>query len=194
MITTVSLINICHHIEFQKLFFSWWGLLRSAPLTIFKYAIQYYWLQLPCFTLHSWPSQVALVEKNLPADAGDKRHRFDPWVRKIPWRKAWQPTPVFLSRESHGQRSLVGYSPWGHKETDMTEVTYHTCSHIISLWVTYFITGSLYLFTARGLPLTPAPAAPRPLLWQPVCSLYLWAFFFFPSCIICFVFKILLVV
>ena len=47
------------------------------------------------------------------------------WVRlligKIPWRKAWQPTSVFLPGESHGQRSLVGYSPWGHKESDVTE-------------------------------------------------------------------------
>ena len=50
-----------------------------------------------------------------------KRCRFDPWVGKIPWRRVWQPTPVFLPRESHGQRSLVGYSPWGHKESDMTE-------------------------------------------------------------------------
>ena len=41
-----------------------------------------------------------------------KRHEFHPQVRKIPWRKAWQPTPAFLPRESHGQRSLVGYSPW----------------------------------------------------------------------------------
>ena len=54
-----------------------------------------------------------------------KRCRFDPWVRKIPWRRAWQPTPLFLPGESHGQRSLVGYSPWGHKESDMTEVTEH---------------------------------------------------------------------
>ena len=52
--------------------------------------------------------------------------QFDPWVRKISWRRAWQPTPVFLSGKSHGQRSLVGYSPWGHKESDMTEVTKHT--------------------------------------------------------------------
>ena len=42
-----------------------------------------------------------------------RRHRFDP--RKIPWRRKWQQTPVFLSGKSHGQRSLVGYSPWGHK-------------------------------------------------------------------------------
>ena len=50
-----------------------------------------------------------------------RRCRFDPWVRKIPWRRKWQHIPVFLPRESHGQRSLVGYSPWGHKESDMTE-------------------------------------------------------------------------
>ena len=41
-----------------------------------------------------------------------KRHRFDPWVGKIPWRRKWQPTPIFLPGKSHGQRSLVGYSPW----------------------------------------------------------------------------------
>ena len=49
-----------------------------------------------------------------------RRCGFDPWVRKIPWREKWQPTPVFLPGKSHGQRSLVGYSPWGHKELDMT--------------------------------------------------------------------------
>ena len=50
-----------------------------------------------------------------------RRHGFDPWAGKIPWRRTWQPTPVFLPGESHGQRSLEGYSPWGHKELDMTE-------------------------------------------------------------------------
>ena len=49
---------------------------------------------------------------------------FDPCVRKIPWRSARHPTPVFLPGESHGEScSLVGYSPWGHKESVMTEVT-----------------------------------------------------------------------
>ena len=47
--------------------------------------------------------------------------RFDPWVGKIPWRRAWQPTPVFLPGEFQGQRSLVGYSPWGHEELDTSE-------------------------------------------------------------------------
>ena len=47
--------------------------------------------------------------------------QFDLWVEKIPWRRKWQPTPVFLPGEFHGQRILVGYSPWGHKDLDMTE-------------------------------------------------------------------------
>ena len=50
-----------------------------------------------------------------------RRPRFNPWIRKIPRKKEWQPTPVFLPGESHGQRSLVGYSPWGHKKSNMTE-------------------------------------------------------------------------
>ena len=50
-----------------------------------------------------------------------KRHRFNPWVRKIPWSWKWQPTPVFLPGESPGQRSLVGYSSRGRRKSDMTE-------------------------------------------------------------------------
>ena len=52
-----------------------------------------------------------------------KRGGFDPYAGKIPWRRAWQPTPVFLSGEFHGQRSLAGYSPWGHTELDTTAAT-----------------------------------------------------------------------
>ena len=60
--------------------------------------------------------------KSLPANAGETREcRFDPWVRKIPWSRKRQPTPVFLPGKFHGQRGLVGYSPWGHKESDKTE-------------------------------------------------------------------------
>ena len=50
----------------------------------------------------------------------------DPCVGKILWRRAWQPTVVFLPGESHGQRSLAGYQPWDRKELDMTEATEHT--------------------------------------------------------------------
>ena len=50
-----------------------------------------------------------------------RRQGFDPWVGKIPWSMDWQPIPVFLPEKSHGQRSLVGYSSWSCKESDMTE-------------------------------------------------------------------------
>jgi len=50
-----------------------------------------------------------------------RRHRFDPWVGKIPWRRKWQPTPVFLLGKSYAQRSLEGYSPRGCKESETTE-------------------------------------------------------------------------
>ena len=63
-------------------------------------------------------SQLALVVKNLPASAGDAR---DAGSIPGPGRRAWQPTPVFLPRESHGQKSLAGYSPWGRKKSDTTE-------------------------------------------------------------------------
>ena len=59
--------------------------------------------------------------KNPPAKAGDERHRFNLWVGKIPRSRKWQPTPVFLLGQFHGQRRLVGYLPWHHEESDTTE-------------------------------------------------------------------------
>ena len=64
--------------------------------------------------------------KTPPSNAGDTGNSFQPWVRKTPWRRKWQPAPVFLPEQPHGQQTLVGYSPWGHKELDMTKVTEHT--------------------------------------------------------------------
>ena len=55
------------------------------------------------------------------------RYGSDPWVRKIPWRRAWQPTPIFLPGESHGQRSLVGCTIHRVTESDTTEATWHAC-------------------------------------------------------------------
>ena len=82
---------------------------------------------------------MALVVKNSPANAGDTRHLgFDPWVGKIPWRRAWQPTPVFLPGETHGQRNLASYGPWGCKESDMTEVSEYTHTHEDVPWPTPF--------------------------------------------------------
>ena len=56
---------------------------------------------------------------SFPVSSGEGQE--DPWVRKIPWRRKWQPTPIHLPGKSHGQRSLVDYSPWDHKELDTTE-------------------------------------------------------------------------
>ena len=63
-------------------------------------------------TDHSWVSMVVQMVK---------RHGFNPWVRKIPWRRKWLPTLLFLLGKFHGQKSLEGYSPWDHKESDTTE-------------------------------------------------------------------------
>ena len=67
--------------------------------------------------------------------------QFNPWVRKIPWRRAWQPTPVLLPGKSHGQRSMAGYSPWGHR--------------VGHNWTTYSLTHS------------PDAEAETPILWPP---------------------------
>ena len=76
-----------------------------------------------------WASPVALAVKNPPANVGDARDSgWIPGLGRSP-RGGNEPTPVFLLGKPHGQRILVGYSPWGHKELDMTEHTYtHTQS------------------------------------------------------------------
>ena len=66
---------------------------------------------------YAWASQVAQWLRIHPSS---RRYGFDPWVRKIPWSRKWQPTQVFFSGKSHGQRSLEGYSPWGCKQLNMT--------------------------------------------------------------------------
>ena len=66
---------------------------------------------------------MVLLVKNLPAKAEDIRGPgLELWVGKIPGKREWQPTPIIFPGESHGQRILAGYSPWGHKESDMTEL------------------------------------------------------------------------
>ena len=82
----------------------------------------------PCIK-RSRASQVLLVVKSPPTSAVRlKKCGFDPWVGKIPWRRVWQPTAVFLPRECHGHRNLAGCSPQGHTELHMTETTQHICS------------------------------------------------------------------
>ena len=74
------------------------------------------------------------VVKNLPANAGDAGGAGSiPGLGKILWRRKWQPTPVFLPGKSQGQRSLGGCSPWGHKESDMTEYTVYLIKIVIKV-------------------------------------------------------------
>ena len=69
--------------------------------------------------------------KSPSANAEDiKRYEFNPWVRKSPWRREWQPTSVFLPEESHGLRSLAEYSPWGNKKSDIIKRLIHTHFYI----------------------------------------------------------------
>ena len=75
------------------------------------------------------------AEKNPPAmQEMYRRHGFDPWVGKIPWRRKRQHIPVFLPGKFHGQRSLAGYSPWDCKELDTTE---HAHTHNLVLYFGY---------------------------------------------------------
>ena len=105
--------------------FSWWSNFFS---TISK--------KISVFIFDTWSSLLAQMVKNLPAMK--ETLKFDPRVRTIPWRSEWQPMPVFLPGEFHGQRSLVGYSTWGHKDSDTTERS--------TLWVIF-----RYKITIRGL-------------------------------------------
>ena len=79
-----------------------------------------------------------------------RRHGFDPWIGKIPWRRDWQPTPIFLPRESHGQRGLVGCYQWGCKESDTTEHAHmqtptniQTHTHLYSVLKIFYLGPSL---------------------------------------------------
>ena len=89
-------------------------------------------------------SQMAQWVKNWPAVQETQETRFDPWVGNIPWRRAWQFTPIPLPGESHGQRNLAGYSPWGHRESDTTEVTEHAC---IYTYIHVFTHTHTYMYT-----------------------------------------------
>ena len=88
-----------------------------------------------------------------------KRCRFNPWAGKIPWKRAWQPSRIFFFGEPHGQRSLVGYSPQGHKELDNTEVTAYTWTrisniaweililkYVLAVWDSSLTEPSIFLF------------------------------------------------
>ena len=80
------------------------------------------------------------------ASAGDTQEPvFDPWVGKIPWRRKWQPIPVFLPGKSHGQESLEGYSPWGCKESNTTRPCILLIFLSTCIFVSYFTSCLLSL-------------------------------------------------
>ena len=92
-----------------------------------------------------------------------RRCWFGPWVEKIPWRRKWQPTPVFLPGKSHGQRSLAGCGPWSHKELDITEHPHRPLVSTVGFWE---FGGTLQLFGAScSLFLTIRVNAELCLLW-----------------------------
>ena len=95
-----------------------------------------------------------------------RRCGLDPWVGKIPWRRKWQPTPVFLPGESHGQKNLADYSPWGHKSQTQPSDSSHT-PELVEL-------GSLQASSASagcsGMPvLQPCTSFPATQFPRPFC-------------------------
>ena len=96
---------------------------EEKPWAICTYS---FWLEANAFTLALKLSSACFPGGNeeLPDEESVcqwRRHGFDPWSRKIPWRRKWQPTPIFLPGEFQGQRNLAVYSPWGCKESDTTK-------------------------------------------------------------------------
>ena len=84
------------------------------------------WTDEPTLTCHRHPESRVYLRVHSRGPWCHMSHGFgqmwlDPWVRKIPWRRKWQPTSLFLPGKSHGQRSLVDYCRWGHKESDSIE-------------------------------------------------------------------------
>ena len=77
-------------------------------------------------------SVVKKIHPQCRRDTGDGG--LIPGSGRPPWRRAWQPTPIFLPGKFHGQRTLVGYDPWSHKELDRAEATEHAHTHDLQHW------------------------------------------------------------
>ena len=152
--------------------FDWiaWFLILSSISCLYILEINSLLLHLQIFLPFLWASQVALVVKNPPASGGrHKRCRFDPWVRKIPRRKARQLTPVFLPGESHGQRWATVSGVTG---SDVTEVT--MCARIADWQCSgafrSTVKGFSHMYTRIHSP--PSPLASR--LLQNITSSMCW--------------------
>ena len=100
----------------KKLYLEWWWRASDLPNErLCKYSVYCLYFSTFLIILHTpwlpWRSE---------SSCQWRKHKFHPWVGKIPWRRKWQPTPVFFPGKSERQRSMAGYSPWGHKELDRT--------------------------------------------------------------------------
>ena len=124
--TLIALVN-CYALDTMYFFHLSLQVPHEAHGILILENWEMHWLtDLPGIAVGSyWQTQANLTQKrhsfhlNIQSQCG--RPGFDPRVRKIPWRRKWQPTPELLPGKFHGWRSLVGYSPWSHKESDMTE-------------------------------------------------------------------------
>ena len=115
-----------------------------------------------------------------------RKSRFNSWVGKLPWRKAWQPTPAFLPGQSHGQRSLRGYSPWGRKESDRRlthtqsfsecyQCSFNNMSLTMSFpCLKFFCEYSIHAFKIKG----PAVQSPSRHILLQFSQFQLWGFIF----------------
>ena len=136
-----------------RLFVILWTVARQAPLFM-GFSKQEYWSGLPFPPLGDLPdSGVELGSTWLNLDWRE----FDPWVRKIPWSRKWHPTPVFLPGESHGQRSLVGYSLWGPKSWTWLKrracMRYSLRSALYLCWRFAFSVPGLVSWVVLGFPI-----------------------------------------
>ena len=117
--TTFTFKDIQDKVSSRQLYIGAW---RAGPRSVLAI-----WI---CEPLHRWytchsPGFPGSASGKEPACLcrRHKRCRFNPWVGKIPWRRAWQSSPVFLPAEFHGQRSLAGYNQWGHKVWQIERLT-----------------------------------------------------------------------
>ena len=109
----------CHNLKFMPIWWVWNRALFSFQFHCSWTSFHVFWWVGFLFVKIGLPRWLSSKESTCNAGATEDRVRS--LGQEDPWRRAWQPTPVFLSGEFHGQRSLAGYSPWGCRESDMTE-------------------------------------------------------------------------
>ena len=111
--------------------FLWWY------LNTYIFKVVYFFLKIST-TVRVFPKH-----RGKQSACQSRRRRFDPWVSSILWMRKWQPTPVFLLGDSHGQRSLVGYSPWDHKNKILGWIHYYIAINMIYIFIFRFQNKSI---------------------------------------------------